>query len=145
MINFCSTERHENTRFPLCSLSILKLLVLVIQLCPTLCDPTDCSPPGSSVRGILQARILKWVAIPSPGDLPDAGIEPRPLALQILYHPWATPVSKLLTFTSSSKWKTMWKCLYLHYNSFFLVKRNFNLSSGHSLNISLSMVVVDSQ
>ena len=35
------------------------------HLCPTLCDPMDCSPPGSSVRGILQARILKWVAMPS--------------------------------------------------------------------------------
>ena len=33
------------------------------QSCPTLCDPTDCSPPGSSVCGILQARILEWVAI----------------------------------------------------------------------------------
>ena len=38
--------------------------VLVTQLCPTLCDPMDCSPPGSSVHGILQARILEWVAIP---------------------------------------------------------------------------------
>ena len=38
--------------------------VLVAQLCPTLCDPMDCSPPGSSVHGILQARILEWVAIP---------------------------------------------------------------------------------
>ena len=37
--------------------------VLVTQLCPTLCDPMDCSPPGSSVHGILQARILEWVAI----------------------------------------------------------------------------------
>ena len=36
---------------------------LVSQLCPTLCDPMDCSPPGSSVHGILQARILEWVAI----------------------------------------------------------------------------------
>ena len=35
-----------------------------LQLCPTLCDPTDCSPPGSSVHGILQARILEWVAMP---------------------------------------------------------------------------------
>ena len=33
------------------------------QSCPTLCDPVDCSPPGSSVHGILQARILEWVAI----------------------------------------------------------------------------------
>ena len=35
----------------------------IAQLCPTLCDPMDCSLPGSSVHGILQARILKWVAI----------------------------------------------------------------------------------
>ena len=35
------------------------------QLCLTLCDPMDCSPPGSSVQGILQARILEWAAIPS--------------------------------------------------------------------------------
>ena len=32
--------------------------------CPTLCDPTDCSPPGSSVHGIFQAMILEWVAMP---------------------------------------------------------------------------------
>ena len=37
-----------------------------LQSCPTLCDPTDGSPPGSSVPGILQARILEWVAISSP-------------------------------------------------------------------------------
>ena len=41
-----------------------KMKVLVSQSCPTLCDPMDCSPPGSSVHGILQARILEWVAIP---------------------------------------------------------------------------------
>ena len=34
-----------------------------LQLCPTLCDPTDGSPPGSTVPGILQARTLEWVAI----------------------------------------------------------------------------------
>ena len=34
------------------------------QSCPTLCNPMDCSPPGFSVHGILQARILEWVAIP---------------------------------------------------------------------------------
>ena len=36
----------------------------VAQSFPTLCDPTDCSPPGFSIHGILQARILEWVAIP---------------------------------------------------------------------------------
>ena len=42
----------------------LYLLCLVAQLYPTLCDPVDCSLPGSSVHGILQARILEWAAIP---------------------------------------------------------------------------------
>ena len=42
----------------------LELAVLISQSCLTLCDPTDCSPPGSSIHGILQARILEWVAIP---------------------------------------------------------------------------------
>jgi len=35
----------------------------VAQSCPTLCDPVDCSPPGSSVHGILQVRILEWIAV----------------------------------------------------------------------------------
>ena len=43
----------------------------VAQLCPTLGDPVDCSPPGSSVYGIPQARRLEWVAIPfSKGSSP---------------------------------------------------------------------------
>ena len=46
-----------------------------LQSCPTLCDPMDCSPPGSSLCGILQARILEWVTMLPPGDLPNPGIE----------------------------------------------------------------------
>ena len=41
-------------------------MCLVTQSCLTLCHPMDCSPPGSSVHGILQARILEWVAFPAP-------------------------------------------------------------------------------
>ena len=37
----------------------------VTQSCPTLCDPMDCSPPGSSIHGIFQARVLEWVPLPS--------------------------------------------------------------------------------
>ena len=44
-----------------------KKKVLVCQLCLTLCNPMDCSSPGSSAHGILQARILEWVAIPFSG------------------------------------------------------------------------------
>ena len=47
-----------------------------LQSCPTLCDPMDNSLPGSSVHGILQARILEWVTMPSSRDLPDPGIKP---------------------------------------------------------------------
>ena len=39
------------------------MLVLVAQWCPTLCDPVDCSPPGSSVHEIFQAMVLEWVDI----------------------------------------------------------------------------------
>ena len=44
-------------------LSIVMVKVTVAESCPTLCDPTDGSPPGSSVHGTLQARTLEWVAI----------------------------------------------------------------------------------
>ena len=40
------------------------IVCLVTQSCPTLCNPIDCSPPGSSIHGILQARILEWVVVP---------------------------------------------------------------------------------
>ena len=46
------------------------------QSCPTLCDPIDCRLPGSSVHGILQARILEGLPFPPPGDILDPGIKP---------------------------------------------------------------------
>ena len=116
----------------------------VAQSCPTLCDPVDCSLPGSSVYGILQTTMLEWVAIsfsktglkvkvkslsrvrlfatlwtvahqaplsmgfsrqdywsglpfPSPGDLPDPGIEPRSPTLQADALPSAPPGKPVLT------------------------------------------------
>ena len=49
-----------------------------LQSCPTLCNPMDSSPPGSSVHGILQARTLEWVARPSSrGSSPQSGIKPK--------------------------------------------------------------------
>ena len=56
--------------------------VLVAQLCPTLCDTMDCSLPGSSVHGILQARTLECGAISFSGDLPNPGMKPGSPALQ---------------------------------------------------------------
>jgi len=54
----------ETERKQVCFLS-QGVLAKSLQLCPILCEPTDCSPPGSSVHGILQARILEWVFMPS--------------------------------------------------------------------------------
>ena len=66
----------------------MKVEVLVTQLCPTLCDLMDCSPPGSSVRGILQARILEWVAVPSSRGSSQARnrTQVSSIGRQILYH-----------------------------------------------------------
>ena len=52
------------------------------QLCSILCDPMDCSPPGSSIHESLLARTLEWVACPLPGDLSNPGIKPRSPTLQ---------------------------------------------------------------
>ena len=54
----------------------------VAQLCPIICDRMDCSPSGSSVHGISQARILKWIAMPSSRGSSPFGIEPSSPALQ---------------------------------------------------------------
>ena len=51
----------------------------VAQLCPTLHDPMDCSPPGSSVHGIFQARVLEWGAVKSGLNDPKAlALMPKP-------------------------------------------------------------------
>ena len=66
----------------------MKVKVLDVQLCPTLCDSIDYSLSGSSVRGIVQARILEWVAIPfSRGSFPIQGSNPGlPHCRQSPYH-----------------------------------------------------------
>ena len=56
---------------------ILVVKVKVTQSCASLCDPID-----YTVHGILQARILEWVAFPFSGDLPNPGVEPRSPGLQ---------------------------------------------------------------
>ena len=68
----------------------------VSQSCLTLCNSVDCSLPGSSVHGILQARTLTWVAIPfswvgGGGNLPEPGIKPGSSALQTNSSPSEPP------------------------------------------------------
>ena len=55
---------------------------LVAKLCLTLCGPKDGSPLGFSVLGVSQARLLEWVAISSPGNLPNPGFKCASPALQ---------------------------------------------------------------
>ena len=49
----------------------------LLQSCPTLCNPMDCSPLGSCVHGILQQEYWSGLPCPPPGDLPNPGIKPR--------------------------------------------------------------------
>ena len=94
----------------------------VAQSCPTLCDPVDCSPPGSSIHGILQARILEWVAISfsrgsslTQGSNP--GIELRSPALQadaLTSEPPGKPMTKIYYIkfhrNNLEKWKKNYAC-----------------------------------
>ena len=71
------------SRFSLVTYFIYAVLCLIAQLYLTLCNSMDYSPPGSSVHGILQARILGWgLPWPPPVDLPNPGIKPRSSAWQ---------------------------------------------------------------
>ena len=70
----------------------------MLQSYPTLCDPMDHSLPGSFVHGILQVRILEWVAIPSSKDLAHPGIEPASLVSLAL-------AGRL--FTTSAAWEAL--------------------------------------
>ena len=81
----------------------------VIQSCPTLCNPMDCRPPGSSIHGILQARILEWVTISCPVALPDPGIELGSPALQVdAFKLWATREAQELDYKESWALKNWW-------------------------------------
>ena len=68
----------------------------VFQLCPTFCGPVDCSPLGSSIHGILWARILECGAIPTPEALPNPEIEPMLLTSSALAG---------VFFTTSASWE----------------------------------------
>ena len=87
------------------------------------CYPMGCSPPGSSVHGILQARILEWVAISSSGNVPDPGIEPMLPAPPVLAGRFFTtepplgspmPLWQLILY-SAPHWHT------LTWSSFFII------------------------
>ena len=65
---------HTNSRleFNLCHFTDFAAAAKSLQLCPTLCDPIDGSPPGSPVPGTLQARTLEWVALAHKLSFPSS-------------------------------------------------------------------------
>ena len=81
----------------------------LLQLCPTLCDPMDCSLPGCSVHGILQARILERVAISFSRGLS--------------WHPGSVYIAKDILVASCFGWLYCWK----HSHSGFCINRSFQL------------------
>ena len=94
------------------------VLSLVAQSCLTLYDPVDCSLPGFSVHGILQARILEWASILFSRDLPDLGIEPGSPALQadsLLSEPPGKPnVCQIILFQNTPVLSLTAVCRALH-------------------------------
>ena len=97
---YISTQKNKVLTATVFNLVLQKLKVA--QSCPTLCDPMDFSPPVSSLHGILQARILEWVAVPFSRNLPNPGIEPRSPTLQVESLP-SEPPGKLDSSEVTSK------------------------------------------
>ena len=91
------THTHTHTYVSVSTATCVAIFILVTQSCLTLWNPRDCSPPGSSVHGFLQTRILEWVVIP----LSRVSFQPRDRSQfcipgKILYH--LTPDSRILAW-----------------------------------------------
>ena len=74
--------------------------LITLSRVPFFWDPMDCSPSGSSVHGILQARCWSGLPFPSPGDLPDSGIKPRSPALAVVFLTTEAPGEPSQAFSS---------------------------------------------
>ena len=115
----CYYTELDQVTIALCCLTASSLfpthpivVVLVTQLCPTLCDIMDYSTPGSSVHGIFQARILEWVAFRFLGDPPDQGIKPGSPALQadFFFLTISTTKEANPVYHTSPHWAIFLKC-----------------------------------
>ena len=95
---FLIETKQNKKRFSSCCL-VLHALCLVAQSCPTLCDPMDYSPPGSSLHGDSPGRNTGMGYHPPPGDLHNSGIEPRSSALQADSLP-SEPLGKPILYSS---------------------------------------------
>ena len=103
----------------------------LLQVCLTLCDPMDCSPPGSSVHGILLARILEWVALSSSRGL---SLIPPALAGRFFTtsSTWKALLQYLLCTKHSGELTWLPSCIHQHVNNLQLKqnKRKHRLSKS---------------
>ena len=109
----------------------LKEKVLVAQSCLTLFDPMDYSLPGSSLHGILQARILDWGAISTSRGFPNPGIESRSPALQadsLSSEPWGKPMMSLYAYDIIIP-----KLEYIIYLCYYTIHKNPATCNSYSL------------
>jgi len=115
----------------------MKVKATVTQSCLTLCDPMGCSLPGSSVHGILQARILEWVAMPSSrGIFPTQGSNPVSCTAGGFFTIWATRDAWVAGKCNRCDTKSYpWGCCGLrgggvaHFHTFILTQTNIILST----------------
>ena len=137
----CVIEHLVTSKHITCKIKWIKWMfhkkwvcVKVSQSYLTLCNPKDCSLPGFSVHGILQARILGWVALSFSRDFPNPGIEPRSPSLQADSLPSEPPGKPKLysekvfgkTYISQSK-----DILYFLFKSFILYIWNFKIQKSY--------------
>ena len=109
--------------------SINSVHAALLQSCLMLWDPMDCSPPGSSAHGILQARILEWVVVASPGDLPVYIRQSQSPS----WAPTFPPLVSIGLFSMSGSIFLLCKKHYLHkvfeFYSIFLGPRNIGVQT----------------
>ena len=107
----------------------MKVKVLVTQLCLPLCEPMNCSPPGSSAHGILQGRILEWVVIPSS----TGSSRPRDRT-------WVSCIAGQILYILSDREAHITQQLY----SWVMSQKNKNLCSYETLytNVHSSLIII---
>ena len=98
ILQYCKVKGEREVNPIYLSMKV-KVKQLVAHSCPTLCDPMYCStPPGSSVRGFFRQEYWSGLPCPSPGDLPDSGIEPGSPTVQADFLPSELPGKPIFTF-----------------------------------------------
>ena len=141
---FLSPDSHLSLCFPpYPSPSPMCVHAKLLQSYPTCCDPTDCSPPGSSVHGILRQEYWSELPRPPPGDLPNPGMEPMSLM---------SPTIVGWFFTTSALWSppphhspcTVLYCLVFPTNLYYVFPCSSDWSSdvcSSDLNLTALLLV----